>query len=132
MRISDGISDVCSSELIRRAGSVAAATLRQELTRSGVCDACTWPLKTAGKNENNKIRISDERKTGLSGRKDSGIVPILASRRYLGVQNETRPACAGLVCHAGLRLQAAIWRSEERRGGKEGVSTRRYRWSPYH
>src|SRR3546814_13698053 len=31
---------------------------------------------------------------------------------------------------AGQRL--LLWRSEERRVGKEGVSTCRSRWSPYH
>src|SRR3546814_17719814 len=31
-----------------------------------------------------------------------------------------------------LLVGGAIFRSEERRGGKECVSTCRYRWSPYH
>src|SRR3546814_14561925 len=31
-----------------------------------------------------------------------------------------------------LRADALLWRSEERRVGKEGVSPCRSRWSPYH
>src|SRR3546814_5894088 len=34
--------------------------------------------------------------------------------------------------HAAWELKAALARSEERRVGKECVSTCRYRWSPYH
>src|SRR3546814_15625886 len=33
---------------------------------------------------------------------------------------------------AEAQRQARAWRSEERRVGKEGVSTCRSRWSPYH
>src|SRR3546814_20590387 len=31
-----------------------------------------------------------------------------------------------------IAIAATFWRSEERRVGKECVSTCRYRWSPYH
>src|SRR3546814_8711830 len=41
------------------------------------------------------------------------------------------PSVAGEVRFAGARASEA-WRSEERRGGKECVSTCRSRWSPYH
>src|SRR3546814_13605826 len=37
-----------------------------------------------------------------------------------------------LASHASLEAQVAAIRSEERRVGKEGVSTCRSRWSPYH
>src|SRR3546814_18019720 len=39
---------------------------------------------------------------------------------------------AGEGLESGLRRQAAFARSEERRVGKECVSTCRSRWSPYH
>src|SRR3546814_13143446 len=43
----------------------------------------------------------------------------------------------GLLIVSQFTLAADVWsgnrpRSEERRVGKEGVSTCRYRWSPYH
>src|SRR3546814_12728187 len=41
-----------------------------------------------------------------------------------------RPRYACRCCTDGVHQASA--RSEERRGGKEGVSTCRYRWSPYH
>src|SRR3546814_18202880 len=36
------------------------------------------------------------------------------------------------ACSFQLRLQCSTSRSEERRVGKEGVRTGKYRWSPYH
>src|SRR3546814_12115303 len=45
-------------------------------------------------------------------------------------------ALIGFACDEGVRRnggrQGAVERSEERRVGKEGVSTCRSRWSPYH
>src|SRR3546814_14560811 len=42
------------------------------------------------------------------------------------------PALAGLMIGYALRLYGRDGRSEERRVGKECVSTCRSRWSPYH
>src|SRR3546814_18800388 len=56
-----------------------------------------------------------------------------ADRSYLPV--EVLPSFAGMGgggTGEGDRETALISRSEERRGGKEGVSTCRSRWSPYH
>src|SRR3546814_3364264 len=85
MRISDGSSDVCSSDLGPR------------LLEPGYADGCAGPLAIGG---------SDLRVRG--GR---------------GGPNRGRPAEA----HPSRSR-----RSEERRVGKEGVSTCRSRWSPYH
>src|SRR3546814_11876183 len=52
----------------------------------------------------------------LAGRRRAGAVVRIAGRR---------------VCH-GRRARAGPDRSEERRVGKECVSTCRSRWSPYH
>src|SRR3546814_9836004 len=41
-------------------------------------------------------------------------------------------AAAALWGWLSLSIRAAAWRSEERRVGKECVSTCRSRWSPYH
>src|SRR3546814_19970802 len=61
-------------------------------------------------------------------------------RHPLGTRAEPQGACqAGRALHAARLCRAAYRpdhhgaiRSEERRGGKEGVSTCRSRWSPYH
>src|SRR3546814_14447622 len=47
---------------------------------------------------------------------------------------ETCPSWPGkpMTAHWGIEDPAAVARSEERRVGKECVSTCRYRWSPYH
>src|SRR3546814_6486000 len=68
--------------------------------------------------------------------------PVAPLRPFLDAPDVTelvinRPCEVGIEGRRGWsweqdeRLSAA-WRSEERRVGKEGVSTCRYRWSPYH
>src|SRR3546814_14480614 len=56
--------------------------------------------------------------------------PIAGLRWWvLGLPAPNAPAQIELDAQGRL---AALTRSEERRVGKEGVSTCRYRWSPYH
>src|SRR3546814_1971693 len=43
-----------------------------------------------------------------------------------------QPVCTAVVTRTNRTRSAAVQRSEERRVGKECVSTCRYRWSPYH
>src|SRR3546814_5246392 len=50
--------------------------------------------------------------------------------RFAGEPQRLQPACRLFVGRAEMR--AAAFRSEERRVGKECVSTCRSRWSPYH
>src|SRR3546814_3014721 len=52
------------------------------------------------------------------------------ARKYLNERKEVRPARCDLHTPPPARPTAS--RSEERRVGKEGVSTCRSRWSPYH
>src|SRR3546814_11683800 len=108
MRISDWSSDVCSSDLIglpsRNFVHVLTLIPNEFMTHVAVC-ACKL------------LRI-----TSTTWR----------FRKHIG----TRPASSAEVS----RLWRSIWiglmfdnlRSEERRVGKECVSTCRSRWSPYH
>src|SRR3546814_11907670 len=104
MRISDWSSDVCSSDLVRRADAADRRALRHAV---------------AG-----------------------------AHRQRADSRNERRPAAAVIDDHdraviaeragisdrpgGGRGHHGIVGRSEERRVGKECVSTGRSRWSPYH
>src|SRR3546814_19758653 len=104
MRISDWSSDVCSSDL-RPASGTGAACLRAPLVvRSLVRKDNPW--ENIGEGE--QILAF-----GITG-------PVCPGAGPAGTLREATTAF-------GLRLR----RSEERRVGKECVSTCRSRWSPY-
>src|SRR3546814_20357732 len=123
MRISDWCADVCSSDLPRRkedsqrarslifiAFGVLAATTLQDYHDGGeipffVC-------------ENGFIAINPP----LTGTRLGSLSTRTAHPEFL---NRIRDILAA----AGFRIKL---RSEERRVGKECVSTCRLRWSPYH
>src|SRR3546814_17285798 len=104
MRISDWSSDVCSSDLYVRAASVDAGTFLADYARLGA-------------QRNTKI---------------VGIFVRLWQRdgkpRYL----DMIPRVWGLLERDLAHPALGPVRSEERRVGKECVSTCRSRWSPYH
>src|SRR3546814_11394770 len=107
MRISDWSSDVCSSDL--RGGAFALPALRApaELVR-----------------EHPGVQLAGAaRQVPLMPRADFAAVPAG------GTADDA--AGAGVRVAVGVRL-AGVRRSEERRVGKECVSTCRSRWSPYH
>src|SRR3546814_17825793 len=104
MRISDWSSDVCSSDL----------TIEQIVAE----------------------------KAGIA-KPGSPIVFSRYAESILAIVDETAKAAGGGPVIRGVAWDAAIYaghlhyrdgkgRSEERRVGKEGVSTCRSRWSPYH
>src|SRR3546814_13523178 len=109
MRISDWSSDVCSSDL----------------------DGGLLPRR--------RLVEDDQDRRGLPGDDALAVAPLAVAfedgkavgkaRRHLLVE-EARPLGRGDRRAAGA-LGAAV-RSEERRVGKECVSTWRSRWSPYH
>src|SRR3546814_11680470 len=104
MRISDWSSDVCSSDLL-------SATMPDQVAR-------LWEKMRSGRRDytipyNYEIAKDDNRTTTLS---------IIHPR----IQEEM---AAFYEAHNSSLLSH---RSEERRVGKECVSTCRYRWSPYH
>src|SRR3546814_1455702 len=76
-----------------------------------------------------EVRISDWSSDVCSSDLDAHGDPLNAAHaRYLAIR---RLLLIGRLDAAGQRL-AALDRSEERRVGKECVSTCRSRWSPYH
>src|SRR3546814_18019891 len=110
MRISDWSSDVCSSDLqpLYRQSAIYARH-GVTLSRSTLAD---W---VAGSSQLLRPLVQALHRYVMGGNKvhaDDTPVPVLAPGR-----GQTRPG----------RL-----RSEERRVGKECVSTCRSRWSPYH
>src|SRR3546814_19056254 len=114
MRISDWSSDVCSSDLVRvhcHAGDGA------ELPGTDVQCVERWKL------ERTQIWIGFYRRVSRVTRKDSLTTAEFRVDANIGVAIET--------AHR-LFERRRIERSEERRVGKEGVSTCRSRWWPYH
>src|SRR3546814_13273289 len=106
MRISDWSSDVCSSDLRRAPG--------------------------AGKTDSEgRMSIQHPYLLFLGDAPDQ-----LAAKTAQGIAHWRPDWCVGQLrldgCQAGLGLPDLTLRSEERRVGKECVSTCRSRWSPYH
>src|SRR3546814_12720051 len=102
MRISDWSSDVCSSDLFA-------------LDQGSKALALGFPLPAAGLEVLPVLNLVLVRNDGVSFGMLGGVVPWWVL------------ALLGLAIVAVLSV-----RSEERRVGKECVSTCRYGWSPYH
>src|SRR3546814_17309527 len=113
MRISDGSSDVCSSDL-------EIQDVMEQAEGQGRTGAPFLPLSEALRN----------------------IVATSAISHGVDVDKFNAMFFAGLPADIAEYIQASSrvgrnhvgfsMRSEERRVGKECVSTCRYRWSPYH
>src|SRR3546814_13215833 len=103
MRISDWSSDVCSSDLL------SAEACRKIVDFTVMCDSFNIPL----------VRLMDT---------PGFVVGTDAERRGAPghIMNFMNATCLTTV------PQVTVIRSEERRVGKECVSTCRSRWSPYH
>src|SRR3546814_13190077 len=110
MRISDWSSDVCSSDLV---DAVAA----RGGDRAAIGRMADVPVAGAG-----RIDL------------DAAVEPGLAQARTQRALGHRRAADVAQADHQqALRLRhRSPPRSEERRVGKECVSTCRSRWSPYH
>src|SRR3546814_15147282 len=108
MRISDWSSDVCSSDL------ASVGKTEEQLKADGhKYKTGSFPFKASGRAK-------------ASGDTD-GFVKVLADAdtdEVLGV-HMIGPRAADMIAEATVR-------SEERRVGKECVSTCRSRWAPYH
>src|SRR3546814_17408422 len=104
MRISDWSSDVCSSVLVRRPASYVFA---------GQADAALAPTHDSG--------------NGFHGCAFTGAIATQQCQCFAFMQGKgkTEQNLAGIIKGVNAR-------SEERRVGKECVSTCRSRWSPYH
>src|SRR3546814_18508380 len=113
MRISDWSSDVCSSDLLRHEASEIAWHTRHLYYRVNSPDPVV-KARIVGQNEALQIMVYTQ------DRKDLFVtICRYFDRRSLSVQD----ARIHTTRHG---------RSEERRAGKECVSTCRSRWSPYH
>src|SRR3546814_12383146 len=97
MRISDWSSDVCSSDLVRRASAATGA-----VSAIGVVTATGAAL-------------------AIGGIAAVSVVAALAAATVVRVSRPWWPRA----------ISSRPRRSEERRGGKECVSTCRSRWSPH-
>src|SRR3546814_20076898 len=109
MRISDWSSDVCSSDLGR-------AALQQQ-RNDGACKHGGSPLHALP-----WMRVSRQ------GCFVHGFLPEDCLTDASGSSETARRCPSSLTSDTWVGLILA--RSEERRVGKEGVSTCRYRWSP--
>src|SRR3546814_14451760 len=111
MRISDWSSDVCSSDLAARSGRIVTFGIKPSRPETGY-----------GYIEVEEGAVSQSEATDV---------------RCFVEKPDLRTAegffQSGRHCwNAGIFLCSAKTRSEERRVGKECVSTCRSRWSPYH
>src|SRR3546814_15854312 len=105
MRISDWSSDVCSSDLsepLAHRVALALAVLHDDLDVPIGVDLLHPPAFF-----------------------ERAVLAVTFDVDHLDILGEARHA-------ADRRLDIALFRSEERRVGKECVSTCRSRWSPYH
>src|SRR3546814_13463104 len=115
MRISDLSSDVCSSDLIE--GRTIGIVANQPLVLAGVLDI------NSSKKAARFVRFCDAFE-----------IPIITFVDVPGFLPGTAQEYNGIIKHGAKLLFAyaeATVRSEERRVGKECVSTCRSRWSPY-
>src|SRR3546814_13807157 len=117
MRISDWSSDVCSSDLT--AGLVIALQLFLTYTR--------WGKAMRAMSDNPDLAQLSGIDTRLTTILTWTIIGVLSAAAgfFLGINTE-------LTSLMGWYMLLPMFRSEERRVGKECVSTCRSRWSPYH
>src|SRR3546814_14419962 len=111
MRISDWSSDVCSSDL-------GVLRLAIDCTQGNAARPCGWSFCRRGQRQG-KIRRPAPPERVMSEHSLTALSPVVG--RYAAKADALRP----IFSEFGLR-------SEERRVGKECVSTCRSRGSPYH
>src|SRR3546814_15871707 len=143
MRISDWSSDVCSSDLADRRNEAAVIDAKRIGDTVQICLAVAQevvPVSLApiwrieGQNNANiaVFRGFDIGAKGqVIGRLPHSLVGLGAFAPVtpaIRVRGPVRPRQADAITHPAFRPI----RSEERRVGKECVSTCRSRWSPYH
>src|SRR3546814_14167795 len=108
MRISDWSSDVCSSDLTARGGNQQIAV-------------------PAHRNRANAVVAQLGDFTATEGAK---LLAVVAHQPFPG--SEPQVAFRSLRDAVDLIVREPVARSEERRVGKECVSTCKFRWSPHH
>src|SRR3546814_10399919 len=123
MRISDWRSDVCSSDLAVEPYALDRTDVPDEKSRQA-----GYAPKAMLKADKQTGRLQLDSETALSGVPDSAWDYRLGNRSalewVLDQYKEKMPK--------DPTIREKFNSSEERRVGKECVSTCRYRWSPYH
>src|SRR3546814_11276370 len=112
MRISDWSSDVCSSDL-KRADGGEPVTAREAFEAKAEVIISIKPAKI--------VSIKEHKSLGINRARAGEFFDLIDKFAGYGF-NKSHAAAYALL----------TWRSEERRVGKECVSTCRSRWSPYH
>src|SRR3546814_13239533 len=113
MRISDWSSDVCSSDLIEVKSSLWPASRRLYFDVLVVYQSLQCIVGSGG-----VVLLVD--------------TPTKAQSLGLSAFDAIKTDILYAELAPGEQLRLRVLRSEERRGGKECVSTCRSRWSPYH
>src|SRR3546814_19343817 len=119
MRISDWSSDVCSSDLI--GGTQDISDTAHQVVDNCLFEGGSLAFNLAGTNQPGPLIYTNNQHFNQS---------MAGSRFYHAWQ-----AIVDNLLYEGIRGEVAsdaTYRSEERRVGKECVSTCRSRWSPYH
>src|SRR3546814_10786705 len=120
MRISDWSADVCSSDLIERFLDRSHYLLPENGRVGFILPAYVFGTAATVVRLNDRWSIAQEIiPRNMFGRLYTPLVFAVFSKDF-------RRTLVGFAMHADVH------RSEERRVGKECVSTCRYRWSPYH
>src|SRR3546814_15891412 len=112
MRISDWSSDVCSSDLWYWDGGLVSNTPLEHVVAAAHEDMLVF-----------QVDLFPAR-----GERPHDLEQAWSREKDIRYSSRTRRISDGLV----RRRKEHRLRSEERRGGKECVSTCRSRWSPYH
>src|SRR3546814_9344423 len=123
MRISDCSSDVCSSDL------KAAQARAEYFIRADICVRLLFVLhllRTKGSEGVTAEQIL------LAQLYDAQDIMVGWFEALAGTAPISADALLVLTDHCRDQLREELARSEERRVGKECVSTCRSRWSPYH
>src|SRR3546814_18870684 len=124
MRISDWSSDVCSSDLD---GPTSVAIVGgDQLAQQSITAVPDLVRATPALNASGSFGALSIRGIGSVGfsRSSEGSVGVVVDNVSLGSGSTTPPQLFDVA-------RVAVLRSEERRVGKECVSTCRSRWSPY-
>src|SRR3546814_17706299 len=117
-RASDGGAASPSSPILLDLAKQALLALNQRLIDDGLADRAT--IKIVAFRADTGTAVIDANSVEFDRPDDSGLAAVVNSLRANGGTQYEGP------------LQVAANRSEERRVGKECVSTCRSRWSPYH
>src|SRR3546814_19350398 len=128
MRISDWSSDVCSSDLV--AVDIRAEMVSTMLEMGLPCDKHHHEVAAA----QHELGLTFGTLTETADRMQIYKYVVHQVAHAYGKTATFMPKPIKDDNGSGMHTHISIWdkRSEERRVGKECVSTCRYRWSPYH